>query len=381
VSLIVVCCLLFCCCLLFVVCCLLFVVCCFRRNIVVFCFECERERLLLFCYWHSIGLTKTLLVCRRSIVLTKNVVVCLFVVFCRFGCICDVDDIDDNRKSLFSLHKSLVPTVFDHWIIVEGKMFALINSHTHKNPSPQSLLQYLSVLSEFRLYDCNHQLPRIVFAVLKCVLLLREEQFDAVHRFVLDVVVYSPQFLPNLLELLSDYNNPATVKLLEQLNLLLCRLDPVQLVLYVPLLLRICSFPSLDPTILLSRLFLCVSVLLRDRMRDSDSQSRNLESISTEWSFGDDVVAVLIAAMIHQTPNRLSVWSPVGKLLEMLWKFFPDVEIRDRAHFLWLLCSRVPPERVAKILSGPEEVICCCFVVCCIVLSFLCTFSGVEHYY
>ena len=221
---------------------------------------------------------------------------------------------------------------------MHAKLVALVHAYSDAHASPQNLLQGLDVAAEFRAHDSHHFLPRMVFAVLQTVLECRPEQFDAVYRYLLDVVVYSPQFLPNLIQMLSA-DTDATRRLLGNLNQLLCRLEPAQLVLYIGLAERIARVETLDPTQLLLRVLVCLTLALEDRMRASVNASVN-EHRASEWLFGNALLQLYTVVPVHQAPQRLSVWSPVCNGLELMLDLFPDLEIRDRAHFLWLLESQ-----------------------------------------
>lgn len=266
-----------------------------------------------------------------------------------FGSWCDGPD----KSSLFALSSDLFwPSVFDDWSMARCKLLTLVNCFSPAHPSPHNLLQALSVVSEFRLHPPEHPLPRLVFAVLKRVLQHLPEQFDHVYRFLLDVVVYTPGLIPNLLSIVTP-RNLMSDRLIGQLNQLLCSLEPVQLVSYIALVEQICCVPTVDPTQLLGRLLSCLDELLKRRL--ALKSSIGAEARSMEWNFGDSLLRVYTCALVVQSPSRLSVWSPVCQGLQSLWSLYPDLEIRDRAHHLWCLATRCPPEKAASLLHGPED--------------------------
>jgi hypothetical protein len=116
-----------------------------------------------------------------------------------FGLWCDGD-------VLFKQWRNLWPSVFDESAIVSAKLQTLVfcfDDTMHK--PPQNFLQCLSVLDEFRNLSSASFLASIVFAVLKLILTRLDAQFDAVYRLLLDLLVYSPQFLPNLIDSLGFF--------------------------------------------------------------------------------------------------------------------------------------------------------------------------------
>jgi hypothetical protein len=246
-----------------------------------------------------------------------------------------------ERGALHALWRDLWPVVFDDWLVVSGKLLALVCCFGKGSAvSPPNLLSALQSLSEFRKHDCTHFLARITFAVLKLVLARLPEQFEAVYRFLLDLLVYTPKFLPNLIDLVSE-SSDVNERLLANFNQLLCSLDAAQLRDYLPLAERIFCVPSIDPTFLLSKVL--AALQLPRSMTDGG------------WEAGEAMIRVYTSVLVHQSPKRPSIWDLVCKGLYLLSQWHADLEIRDRSHFLWYLATHVSPEKVALLLSGAKD--------------------------
>ncbi len=242
----------------------------------------------------------------------------------------------------------LWPSVFDDYAVTAGKLRALVFAFDPPSrPSPQTLLSALTSLAEFRGRPPSHFLARAVFATLRLVLARLPEQFEAVYRFLLDLLVYSPQFLSNLTESL-DLKSPVTEHLLTNFNQLLCGLECAKLRDYVPLAELVSRVASIDATLLLDRVLAFLS---------SSSFDAHLASLSVDerWTFGNALVDLYRSALIVQSPARLTVWEFVCRALSELSQRYPDVEIRDRAHFLHLLATHLEPPAVAELLASAES--------------------------
>jgi hypothetical protein len=242
----------------------------------------------------------------------------------------------------------LWPSVFDDYAVAAAKLRALALAFSPpSHPSPPNLLQALSCLGEFRLLHSSSFLARAVFATLRIVLARLPEQFDAVYRFLLDLLVYSPQFLSNLTDSL-DLASPVTHRLLTNFNQLLCGLETAKLRDYVPLADLICRVEAIDGTLLLDR----VLTFVRSHHFD---EHLDLLGKDDRWRFGDSLLQLCRSAAAVQSPARLTVWELLCQLLFFLSQRFPDVEIRERAFFLHQVVTHLSPAKAAILLSASSD--------------------------
>ena len=246
--------------------------------------------------------------------------------------------------------KELWPGSFDVDLVASAKLQALMAllAAPDAPEAPPNLLSSLSVLQEFRSLGPAHFQSRATFAALRVVLLRLPGQEEAVYRFLLDLLVYAPQFVPSLASVL-DPESAASSRLLSLFDQLLCGLEPSRLVHYLPLASLVCRVPSVDPTLLLHRLlgFLLWAYNNPDASAPSDLDAR--------WEFGSSFLALYRAVLVSQSPVRASVWEPVCQGLFVLSGRFPDVEIRDRAHSLHRIATHLRPEVAAAMLSFDDS--------------------------
>lgn len=290
-------------------------------------------------------LLRRLLACGNDNVTLRVEMRCLSVNLMReFGVWCHVQD---SVNPLAPLWKDLWPVVFDDWLVVAAKLFCLVYCFSADNPSPPFFMSALSSLSEFRQHGSSHVLARMTFAVLKLILARLPEQFDHVYRFLLDLLVYAPQFLPNLIDTLSEHL-PACNELLNRFSQLLCRLEPIKLRDYIPLAERICEVSTIDATLLLERVAAYISL-------PDQSEPFSCGSPDEVWALGDTLLNLFRSALIYQASCRLTCWETACSGLFILSQRFPDVEIRDRAHFLYYLASHASADQVVHVLKGVES--------------------------
>ena len=253
-----------------------------------------------------------------------------------------------SAAAYHALWPELWPSVFDSYPVTAAKLRALVSAFAPPaRPSPPGLLAALSSLAEFRGRPASSSLARAVFATLRLVLGRLPEQFDAVYRFLLDLLVYSPQFLANLTESL-DPESAVTEQLLTNFNQLLCGLECAKLRDYVPLAELVCRVPSIDATLLLDR------ALAFLHAAGFEAHVAEL-SVDERWRFGNALLQLYRAALVVQSPARLTVWEFVCQGLFVLSQRFPDVEVRDRAHFMHHLSTHLEPRAVADLLVSAES--------------------------
>jgi hypothetical protein len=253
-----------------------------------------------------------------------------------------------NAAAYHSLWPELWPSVFDDYAVVGAKLRTLVLAFDPPSrPSPQGLLAALSSLAEFRSRPSTSPLARAVFATLRLVLQRLPEQFDAVYRFLLDLLVYSPQFLSNLTESL-DLGSAVTEHLLTNFNQLLCGLECAKLRDYIPLAELVCRVPSIDATLLLDR---ALAFLFSAGF---ETHVATL-GIDERWRFGNALLQLYRSALVVQSPVRLTVWELVCRGLFVLSQRFPDVEVRDRAHFLHHLATHLDSRAAADLLASAES--------------------------
>lgn len=244
---------------------------------------------------------------------------------------------------LFQYYNRFYPVIFDSWELREAKLLALCSCFNADTAvPPPTILRVLACVEEYRFYASAARPTVIAFRVLSAMLLSFTELYAEIYKYLLNLILHMPKFLPNVIKLINDIKDSpiaATSKvaavLLSSLNEVFATHPINRLAQYLSILEPIVSEPSIDPTNLLRK------VLQFLKQTNYCQQGK--------WNEGDSVLAISRAALLTH-PTRL-VFKPLGEVLLFCVHNYADVDIRDRAYFYYQLLTHVSSDRLRTILT------------------------------